>query len=168
MNDLNGRVIEGQVNRFTDPLPPQDDPQRLLDALDAALNIPGVEAVMWTQYTPSWNDGDACVFGVRGASVKIAGDEEDLSDTDEYDDSETQGFRDTYSLYDYGPGGYTDKKFHVIGETDCGLVYDALIELERTLESGRHDAVLSEKFGDPAAVIATKDGFKIEDYEAPY
>src|SRR4051812_40042058 len=106
MSDLLGRPIEGEANRFTTPPPSQDELQKFLDAVDAILAVPGVEAVRWQQYAPSWNDGEACEFGVNGASVKIAGDkvDEEPEDGEDYYESENgNGFRTSYDLYDYIP-----------------------------------------------------------------
>jgi hypothetical protein len=43
---------------------------------------PNIEAVRWTQYTPHFNDGDACVFGVHEPSAQLKGSEDFQ---DEYD-----------------------------------------------------------------------------------
>lgn len=167
-NDLNGRPISGEVNRFTTPPPPQDTPENFLKAVDTILAVPGIEAVRWQQYTPSFNDGEACEFGVHTASVKIVGDkvdEEPEDDEDYYESEYGNGFRTIYDLYDYTAEG---RKFVTIGEYDGKVIYDALEAFENVIESGRHDTLLSDKFGDPADVIATKDGFTIEYYETPY
>lgn len=173
MSDLLGRPIEGEVNRFTTPPPPQDEPQKFLDALDAILAVPGVEAVRWQQYTPSFNDGEACEFGVHEASVKIAGDRIDVEDDDtgeDYYESESgNGYRTEYDLYgyDYSTKEYR-RKFVDLGEYDAEAIFNALDAFERVIQSGRHDTLLNDKFGDPADVIATRDGFTIEYYETPY
>lgn len=43
---------------------------------------PNIEAVRWTQYTPYFNDGDPCVFGLHGVECQIKGSEDFQ---DEYD-----------------------------------------------------------------------------------
>jgi len=50
--------------------------------------FPEAEAVRWTQYTPYFNDGDACVFGVNEFTYKKVGD----SEGGDYED----GFHDSY------------------------------------------------------------------------
>jgi hypothetical protein len=52
-------------------------------ALKASLSaifdeFPELTAVSWTQYTPSFNDGDACVFGVGEVEFRTA----DMDDDD--------------------------------------------------------------------------------------
>jgi len=41
---------------------------------------PKVEAIRWRQYTPYFNDGDACVFRVRDFYIKYFGAEPDSGD----------------------------------------------------------------------------------------
>ncbi len=44
---------------------------------------PDVEDISWTQYTPYFNDGDECVFGVRNDDISINGEDEwDMDETD--------------------------------------------------------------------------------------
>lgn len=57
---------------------------------------PEVEAIRWAQYTPYFNDGEPCVFGVNNATVKLVGDEDD----GEYGD----GFNDEYHFHNYKTG----------------------------------------------------------------
>lgn len=45
---------------------------------------PEVVAVRWTQYTPYFNDGDPCKFGVNEPYVKIGDVEGEFEDEDEW------------------------------------------------------------------------------------
>jgi len=56
--------------------------------------FPMVEAIRWNQYTPYFNDGDACVFGVYEASIKLTDVDTDKVDLDE------DGFIDSYDIED--------------------------------------------------------------------
>lgn len=47
---------------------------------------PQVLAVQWNQYTPSWNDGDACTFGVNTARIKVEKGGDFLEDYEFEDD----------------------------------------------------------------------------------
>lgn len=157
-DEFGGRVINGEVTRYSEQKP-QDDPQVFLDALDVLLATPGVEAVRWNQYTPYFNDGEVCVFHIYGALVRIAGDGEQEG---EYGN----GFRSTYDLYDYdlsAGGSYeTRRVFNPIAGFDSRVIHEAIIEFEGVLENGRHYVVLNTKFGDPAEVTATPEGFNVE------
>lgn len=53
--------------------------------------IEGLEAIQWQQYTPYFNDGDACTFRVSGPTFKFSESEEDAGD---YED----GFEDLWSI----------------------------------------------------------------------
>lgn len=150
-----GRTIEGDINRYTSGPGAQDDPALFLAALDELLDTPGIEAVRWNQYTPYFNDGEACEFSIYSAYVKVAGDEDGVGD---YGD----GFRDAYDFYN----GYGDnREFVTVAGYPGKMIYDALIAFERVLENGSHFVILNEKFGDPARVTATKSGFEVEFYE---
>jgi hypothetical protein len=160
-NRFHGRPIEGEINRYTNGTPVQADPQVLLNALDELLAIPGVEAVRWQQYTPYFNDGEACEFGVGEPLVKLAGDDEN-EDGWEY----SEGYRSGYELYDY-PNGYSRGAQTVnieVPGVDVQAVRDGLKAFSSVIESGAHDVILNDKFGDPSEVTATTAGFSVEFY----
>lgn len=51
----------------------RDEGKRILrDAICAFLAVhPEVQGIRWAQYTPYWNDGDACEFGFNGLEVML-------------------------------------------------------------------------------------------------
>lgn len=50
---------------------------------------PRVQAVLWTQYTPYFNDGEECIFSVNEPYFVVEGfDREDLLDPYEYEDDD--------------------------------------------------------------------------------
>jgi hypothetical protein len=53
--------------------------------------IPNLKEVRWKQYTPFFNDGEACEFSVRSPSYKFVDTSEDAGD---YED----GFVDSYEF----------------------------------------------------------------------
>src|SRR5687768_12752869 len=77
LNEAFGRPVEGEIPRYSEGMPEQDDPVLFLEALDNLLNTEGVEAVIWHQYTPYFNDGDPCTFSVYGEGVFLTGSEDD-------------------------------------------------------------------------------------------
>lgn len=158
MSDFGGKTITGDIQHYGSTPVEQADPQLFLDALDQILSAPGVEAVRWNQYTPYFNDGDACTFSIYSAYVKVKGGDDEAGD---YGD----GFLSTYDLYEYGPGGYDDKVYANFNGIPGELISDALNSFEGSLESGAHWNILQEKFGDPATVTATKAGFDVDFYE---
>ena len=106
---------------------------------------PQVIKLRWTQYTPYFNDGDECVFGVCSPYVlmkeKENVKEEDLEGGD-YDD----GFLSEYDL----------KKDHP-------AISDDLKDLENLLNVAQES--LKMAFGDHARITATKDKIDVEEYE---
>lgn len=111
---------------------------------------PEIVAVRWVQYTPHFNDGDVCEFSRHDFDVKVQpnktdpelGDEEFVAGTETDDD----GF---YSGWE------------IEGTTPLGK---AVGELEDTLD-GEADDVFKAAFGDGMQIVATRKGFKTEDYD---
>lgn len=144
----------------------QWDETRFLADLDRLLDTEGVEAVRWTQYTPYFNDGDACVFHTGEIYVKVKGlyDEKDLEDEDEYYEDESNVWRGSYQLYEYATeGDWRSEHVYNVNGVDTSKVSAALNEFASNME--HYEIVVLKHFGDPAKVTATKLGFDVEFYE---
>lgn len=113
---------------------------------------PSINAVIWTQYTPYFNDGDACEFSVNGPCFTNALGEDlnDISPWGEYD-----GENDNLWV------------FHSYDDIDPDLkINKRSIEfLDIMLQSENMSEIMLKTFGDHSKVIATSDGFEIEEYE---
>jgi hypothetical protein len=145
-----GRPVKGDIHE-TAPIPKQDDPIKVIHALDELLALDGVLAYKWVQYTPYWMDGEECEFGVvtdYNAGVKLSFGNEDGGEAGD-------GFYESFSTSYYPE----------LREVDTSLHEDALNKVVRVLHSGAHDVWLKETFGDHASVTATVDGFEVEFYE---
>lgn len=107
----------------------------------------GIQAVIWNQYTPSFNDGEPCEFTLGDPVFITKGfDSEDLLSADEYEDDELYGTI-PYSRYrDYD---------HPLSAA-CAKFADLLQSIEDVLESTYGN------YG--TTVYLTKD----ETYEAEY
>lgn len=151
------RPIEGDivVNRRSSV--EQGSAEEFLAALDTILDEPGVEAVKWTQYTPYFNDGDACEFGLNDPTVRLVGDDEEAGD---YGD----GFRSVYDFWEYPNDGSYDYSKRTYIEFE-GVDVPALYEKLSNFNTARFEAVAQANFGDHAEVTATKAGFNVEYYE---
>lgn len=102
---------------------------------------PTIEAVGWTQYTPYFNDGDACVFSIHCVYARVKGQSEiPLADTNMSE--ETEGWTSSYGLE--------------------GDAKEAVKKLEAKMESCQD--VFEIIFGDGVEVIATSEKFIINDY----
>lgn len=99
---------------------------------------PELVAISWTQYTPYFNDGDTCEFGVN--DVYFTNDPEMLNE----------------HVYDWDyHWGAKDDKYSESTLAD-------LKELGKALCNA--DQELLALFGDHVRVIVTKDGIEVEEY----
>jgi hypothetical protein len=116
---------------------------------------PGVEAITWTQYTPYFNDGEACTFGVNGMSVifgQVAepsepSEEDDDEDEDQYEDDDDEEGLESWDL----------------SRSPDPVLQALAVELKK-LESIPDD-VMESVFGDHVKIKATRAGFDVTDYE---
>lgn len=153
MSEFLGVPVSGEITRYTERQVEQHDPRILLDMLDELLALPHVEAVRWEQYTPYFNDGDACVFNVCEATVRLdVSDEEFLYDFDLRTPGKGSSWQERYenSVYEYEG-------------VDTTEIYSKLYALN--CEMGHHDQILLEKFGDPAQVTYDGKEFNVEFYD---
>lgn len=101
--------------------------------------FPELEAFHWRQYTPYFNDGDACVFHVRSIGARITGRPEDAGD---YDD----GYEDNWGLRESHPE-----------------IAEALGEFEKQADA--IEEAFQMVFGDHCEVTVTRVGVEVESYE---
>lgn len=136
---------------------------------------PRVEAVRWTQYTPYFNDGEACVFSVNDFEVRLGEPAGSVSDDAEEDDEDGE-WLDHWALTRESvcvqrgtkeqPGwngkmqtvpNYVDVPKKPIGRD----IAEALGKLEDAVND---EDVMQAVFGDHVQVTATRDGFTTEEY----
>lgn len=110
---------------------------------------PEITAVKWTQYTPYFNDGDACQFSLHGVYFQLTEEAAEKLGLDaEGGGDYSDGF---FSAWDIA---YTDKgkKFGAALKAACGDVEGSLGDLEDLLETA---------FGDHMEIEVSADG-KVE------
>lgn len=127
---------------------------------------PGITGVVWTQYTPYFNDGDTCEFSVNEATFTNAPADE-LEDIryGEYE-GEAEGVWacenvDHVLKSDREWYKETADKIRAAGGVDaesCALMSTAIC-------SGDMEDVMRAMFGDHVKVIATREGFEVNDYD---
>lgn len=115
--------------------------------------VPEVKVIKWTQFTPYFNDGDACIFSVNDPTFSNADDASLVNPWGEYEGDEDDAgnvfcFQGTYGL----PKELKGKKA-LISAMDK-LICDEAME----------DVMLAA-FGDHAVVTVTADGIDVEEYE---
>ena len=150
---------------------------------DAAVKMlfnqhPKLESFAWSQYTPSWNDGDECVFSANTSDIEINGEE----DLNTYWLSEKlkkiKNKKKTLSELEKklveakskkGEDWRVEQIKNEIKELD-----DDPVEIQEKLEMTEavtsvldcmSNDMLLEMFGDHARVVVTADGAEVEAYE---
>lgn len=105
---------------------------------------PDVEKVKWTQYTPHFNDGDSCTFGVNEFEYVTNGDEKKKTEDEDCEDDDGTEGTSSYGL--------------------TGKLKKAAEELEKQC-SALEDLFLGA-FHDHTEVTAARNGkFKTREFE---
>jgi hypothetical protein len=117
---------------------------------------PNANAVVWTQYAPYFNDGDPCVFSVNEITVtnatgSLLEDSNILYGEIDEDDDDYKGIF-AYSL------GYLRKE-------ETQVDHDSSSALGNLLSDNDMSDVMESMFGDSVRVIATREGFDVEEYD---
>jgi hypothetical protein len=105
---------------------------------------PDLIALRWEQYTPYFNDGESCTFGVHDLYAKYTGGEGGAEE--ETGDDDDAGF-------DYIRSG------HWYGDRASP---QWLCDVQKEFKSFPED-LLEAAFGDHAKITATRDGFDVEE-----
>jgi hypothetical protein len=109
-----------------------------------------IESIGWRQYTPYFNDGDECVFGVHNDDLTING-------TDDYDGDENEIAFIKEKTWD-------GKKWVVNTELDTHE-FKILKQIQKVLRSIPDD-FYKDLFGDHVKVTIYKDGrIETDEYE---
>lgn len=117
----------------------------LAEAFKEFFNLnPDITALKWSQYTPYFNDGDPCTFRRHEMEIQspLARDKYSEKNGQEPD---TEAFYDDYCLTEESQRELTSS-------------LKSLGELEDILD----DELMETVFGDGVTVIATIDGFEID------
>lgn len=145
---------------------------------------PNATEIVWSQFTPYFNDGDSCHFSVNEFELRVNPDS--LSDDVKkfYDpEDEDGGYGRGNSCACYALRAIEDTKDNRENTTDAneyykkryaGVTLRSLTEEEKSmikdfkeLELACHQIpeILETVLGDHVSVIATKEGFRITDYD---
>lgn len=126
--------------------------------------FPEVREIVWTQYTPYFNDGDPCTFGVSEPCAKMAPDatlEPDVvEDLKERNDNDCDNcvittIRDnTCSKWRPAMRSRTQRESDLI---------DAFEQLSSLVQG--MDDLMQDMFGDHIIVRASSNGFDVEEYD---
>lgn len=139
------------------------------------------EAVTWNQYTPYFNDGDECVFGVGDPSFKFTDAfvaEKGIQDLVEEheDDDGREGFFESLEIFYYTGEYETYKDYRGVEQRRQKYAYKPLFEgsdlYQEKMKEYRKFHFTSElkeiykaAFGDHSEVVATREGFQVDHYD---
>lgn len=133
-------------------------------------NNPAVKAVVWTQYTPFFNDGEVCVFRVNDPTFTNA-EGEDLNEVSPYGEYEGDNEKvwaieawSLKNLYDESRD-WLEGTRQAIKESGSVINIELCNQFEKMITSIDFEDVMRAMFGDHVKVIATKDGFDVEEYD---
>ena len=111
---------------------------------------PTITSINWTQYTPYFNDGEECYFTVYDMYFNV-------KNLDAPEDQEASGDEDEgYSTYFWDNNGK-----NVDPVPDERKAFKKFSELVRTLP----DEIFLDAFGNHVKMVATAEGFNVEEYE---
>ena len=118
---------------------------------------PAITAMIWTQYTPYFNDGDTCEFSVGDPSFTNVDDLDDLSRWGEYEGED----EDKWSESSWGFKYQSEKK----GTVFEGIDPASIEKFSSLIQSSEMEDVMKAMFGDHVRVVATRDGFDVDDHD---
>jgi hypothetical protein len=128
---------------------------------------PGITGVVWTQYTPYFNDGDTCEFSVGEPTFTNAPVDE-LSENvrwGEYEgDTEGVWSCDNVSYVLESDRPYFTETANMIRAAG-GVDAESCDLFAKAIGSREMEDVMLAMFGDHSKVIATRDGFDVEEFD---
>jgi hypothetical protein len=125
------------------------------------LEHSNITAIAWVQYTPFFNDGDECVFGMHDMhfSAKKPFTDEDAKDFSGFDDEIWYQCPRTYDYSSpYDKTGYYDRMRAAITKEES----DAINALNKTLHGLAEEMKIV--FGDHVKVVVTQNGVLTFEY----
>lgn len=115
---------------------------------------PAITAIVWTQYTPYFNDGDTCEFSVHEPNFTNAKNLDDISRWGEYEGDDDNEWSES-------PWGF---KYHKRTDAE-GINIDSINKFAELIQSSELESVMEAMFGDHVRVLATREGFDVEDID---
>lgn len=113
---------------------------------------PAIQSIVWTQYTPYFNDGDTCEFAVHEPHFS-----NDVNKTGYYGESDDE-------FWEYSSRNFLTENATYRVNID-GVDVESVKQFSSVIQSNVMETVLQDLFGDHVIVIATRDGFDVNDYE---
>jgi hypothetical protein len=143
---------------------------------------PEIKAVIWSQYTPYFNDGDECIFGINEMNFLTEYsedatlpryvydlDNEEIDGISVFDINASQENLEYYTdaIKRYGDSSYYQQKIKSIEEALKNPRHDEISKLCKGLSRViiDNEDLMKSVFGDHVIVILTPNGSSTEDCE---
>jgi hypothetical protein len=128
---------------------------------------PGITAVIWTQYTPYFNDGDACEFRVNDPTFTNASEDElENVNWGEYEGKDKSVWACEGAISRVLSGHHEWHKELAEQILNAGGVDVASCDVvESMFASSEMEDIFETLFGDHVKITATRKGFDIDEYE---
>lgn len=126
---------------------------------------PGITALKWTQYTPYFNDGDACEFRINDVYFTNApADElENVSAWGEYEGEDETVWVASNIEYTLLSKYHEEEAAKILAAG--GVDEDSCSLIDKMISSSEMEDIMWEMFGDHVQVTATRGGFDITECE---
>ena len=128
-------------------------------------NNSDITAVIWTQYTPYFNDGDECVFSIGDVYFTNATNLDEITSWGEYEPDDENVFSVSNPAYIMNNDREYYKKDRAklralknFNADDCEL-------LSKMINSNEMENIMRAMFDNHVRVVATKDGFDVQEFE---
>ena len=125
--------------------------------------VPQVKSIHWTQYTPYFNDGEECTFGVNDPyfSNAVGEDLEDITRWGEYDGEKDDIWsEESWALLEYTNNQALRDKLSLTQEQAA-----AIKRFSKMIQSDDMEPVMRAMFDDHVRVVATRNGFNVEEHD---
>lgn len=128
--------------------------------------VPQVKAFRWTQYTPYFNDGDTCEFGVNDVYFTNAEgkDLNDVTSWGDYDGENENIWSESSYIFD-SMSEYYAKRREELGVTFTPEQVRAIVDISNMIQSHEMKDIMEAMFGDHVVITATAAGFDVEEHE---
>ena len=134
---------------------------KLTDILKLYFNEdPECKSIVWTQYTPFFNDGSECIFEVHNVDF-FSYDVTDMTDEQEseYENNDSEG--DLLYVSSYS----TNDEVWENGTRPATETELTRTKLARLITNDTVSEILKLTFGDHTKVTVTRDGIDSEEYD---
>ena len=162
---VEGSIIRGEKREDQKPM------SDLTPLFQAVLDDPNVARFGWQQYTPYFNDGEPCTFGVGALWADPVTLPNQFADVDE-DEEDSWDYRagveydDRWGTKEWDYEGDWPNRERVYREYAGNYpeTYVTLMALYNAFESGHYEDALLEAFGDHARIIVTREKILVDEY----